>query len=151
MRTTALAGTHAPDPEWVDRAGRITGIQVGTVVSSERILSSAADKEAAWKELKTEGPAAVDLESAAYAREAAARGIPFVVLRAICDPAQENLPFDLDRCRDREGRIRRGRVLAHALLRPRYLAHLWNLRARVASAAERLARLVEVLLNGESG
>ncbi len=38
------------------------------------------------------GACAVDLESGAVARVAARHGLPFAVLRAVCDPAERTLP-----------------------------------------------------------
>jgi adenosylhomocysteine nucleosidase len=136
----------APDPEWLDRALAHDGARAGTVVSSERILWTAASKLSAAAGLDRAGPAAVDLESAAYARVAARGGIGYLVLRAICDPVEEGLPFDLNGCRDGSGQISRLRVVRRILLRPTAMGGLWSLRKRVALGAERLADLVEVLL-----
>ena len=54
-----------------------------------RIVATQADKARAWIDT---GALAVDLESAVVARAAAAAGIPFLVLRAIADPATRHLP-----------------------------------------------------------
>ena len=51
------------------------------------------------------------MESAGWARVASARDIPYVVVRAVTDTADEDLPAYLSRCYDPEGGIRRGRVL----------------------------------------
>ena len=91
----------------------------------------------------------MDLESAACAEAAAARGIPYLVLRSVCDPAEEDLPFDLNHCRDRAGGVRRVRVMSRALLHPSYVGGLWVLRQRVARGSHRIAGLVQALLNGE--
>jgi adenosylhomocysteine nucleosidase len=93
-------------------------------------------------------PSAVDLESAAYARVAASFGVGYLVLRAISDTADEGLPFDLNLCRDDEGRLDRGKVARQALLHPTSMPELWRLRGRVARSAVRLADLVETLLDG---
>lgn len=87
--------------------------------------------------------AVVDLESVAYAQVAAARSLPYLVVRAVLDPADERLPLDFEACRDGGGRVSNARVLARALARPRSLGKLWRLRARVRDAAARLATLAE--------
>jgi len=120
------------------------------LLSSETILCSPESKAKAWRELGRQRPAAVDLESAAYAAVAARNGIPYVVLRAICDPAEEPLPFDLNRCRDRRGRVSQRKVVARAMLHPGDIAALWSLRRRVAVCSIKLARLVDEILNGGS-
>ena len=90
--------------------------------------------------------ATVDLESAAYARVAAAWSLPYLVVRAVLDTADEELPLDFEACRDAGGRVRNARVIWHALARPRSLGKLWRLRARVRDAAARLAALAERLV-----
>jgi hypothetical protein len=90
--------------------------------------------------------AVIDLESVAYARVAAARSLPYLVVRAVLDPAGERLPLDFEACRDGSGRVSNARVLGHALARPRSLAKLWRLRARVRDAAAGLATLAERLV-----
>jgi len=139
-----------PDPAWVERARRLRGITVGTILSANRILSTVASKAEARARLPVEAPAAVDLESAAYARGAAAAGIPCLVLRAISDAADEDLPFDFNRCLDRLGGVSRLKVLGHALLRPASLGRLWSLRRRFGSCSQRLAGAVDELLNGDT-
>ncbi len=93
-----------------------------------------------------EAIAVVDLESVAYARVAAARSLPYLVVRAVLDPADERLPLDFEACRDASGRVSNARVLAHALARPRSLGKLWRLRTRVRAAAAGLATLAERLV-----
>ena len=64
------------------------------------------------------GAAAVDLESGAVARVAAARGVPFAVLRAICDPAERALPPAALAALDARGAIGVWRVVASLVARP---------------------------------
>jgi|GEM_PF-4743175 len=90
--------------------------------------------------------AAVDLESMAYARIAAAWSLPYLVVRAVLDPAGERLPLDFEACRDGSGRVSNARVVWRALARPRSLAKLWRLRARVRTAAAKLAALAAGLI-----
>lgn len=62
------------------------------------------------------GAAAVDLESAAVAAVAKARGLPFLALRAIIDDAETSLPDDIISSTDAYGRPR-PLALASALLK----------------------------------
>jgi adenosylhomocysteine nucleosidase len=82
------------------------------------------------------GADAIDLESGAVARVAAARGVPFAVLRAVADPAERNLPPAALVALDRSGRIGFLRVLASVFGNPAQIPGLLAL-ARDAAAARR--------------
>jgi hypothetical protein len=122
------------------------------VLTALRIADSVAEKRRLLKlaHLRDDGgeggAAVVDLESAAYAEAAAAERIPWLVLRAVSDTADEALPALLNRALDDGGAIRRGRVLAGLLGHPAALPQLLGLRRRVRASAEVLARGVEALL-----
>jgi adenosylhomocysteine nucleosidase len=143
------AAMRETDPEWLERASRCAGVSTGIILSAARILATAEEKAAARARLGSPAAAVVDLESAAYARAAAAARVPFLAVRAVLDTADEDLPLDLERCRDGRGAIRRWKVVLRALPRPGRLARLGALHRRVADASERLARFVDELLNGD--
>jgi hypothetical protein len=119
------------------------------VVSTTRILCTPAEKAEARAGLPPHEPAAVDLESAAYARAAARRSIPYLVVRAVCDTADEGLPLDLNRCRNSAGGVRRLAVVGSALLHPASVRGLWTLRRRLGRCAHELARLTVNLIDGK--
>ena len=73
------------DPSLSARFGR----RSGTLFASDAVIASRAGKRAAFD---ATGAAAVDLESGAVARACAAFRLPFAVLRAVCDPADQDLP-----------------------------------------------------------
>jgi hypothetical protein len=81
----------------------------------------------------------VDLESAAAADWARQNEVPIVLLRAVSDGAEEDLPFDFNRMVGADGRIRRKKVLLAALVRPSALSRLWMLRGRVKCCAQKLS------------
>ncbi|TNF70857.1 MAG: hypothetical protein EP299_13185 [Acidobacteria bacterium] len=135
-----------PDQKWLGRALEQEGTVEGTVVSSSGIAVDRESKSRLWMELGGGAPAVVDLESATYALEAVTRGIPYLVLRAVSDTADETLPLDFNRFRGPDGRIDRNRVLRHALLHPHLLPRLLALRERVQECARRLADVTESLL-----
>jgi hypothetical protein len=92
--------------------------------------------------------AAVDLESAAFVAAAAARGLPWLILRAISDTAAEALPPLLNRCLDDGGAIRRGLLAARLFGQPSALLRLLALRQRVQACAELLATATTAVLEG---
>jgi nucleoside phosphorylase len=144
-----------PDASWLHEA-LAGGAIGGDVISTDRIVAGPAARQAVLRQALA-GLAAVpgealppvatvDLESAAYARVAAAWSLPYLVVRAVLDTADEELPLDFEACRDAGGRVSNWRVVLRALLRPRSLGELWRLRARVRAAAARLGGLAQRLV-----
>lgn len=64
-------------------------VNTGRVLTSSRPVDTVAAKAAAFS---STGAVAVDMESAAVARAAAERDVPFVAVRAIVDTASDELP-----------------------------------------------------------
>ncbi|MDQ2802234.1 MAG: hypothetical protein M3Y41_05965, partial [Pseudomonadota bacterium] len=103
------------------------------LLAAGRILTHAADKRRFWLEL---GCAAVDIESAAVAEIALHRVLPFAVLRAVCDPADYNVPSAALAALSRRGRVNLPRVLASVARNPSQTPALFVL-AKDALAARR--------------
>lgn len=104
------------DEHWrVSLAARLTGAHQGPVAASETILENAEDKAALYA--KT-GALAVDMESAAAARFAQDRKLPFAVLRVISDDARHVLPQAALVAMKPDGGIALGRVLGSLLRHP---------------------------------
>ena len=120
-------------PELAEEIGAIEG----PVLGAQMVLATAADKRRAWQET---GAIAVDLESVVVARAAAALGIPFLVLRAIADPATRALPPAALVPLSAAGKPQVGQVLASVMRRPQQLPSLLGV-AREARQA--LAALIE--------
>ena len=114
---------YAADASWRARLlGRLPQPpRDGALLTVQAPLLSAADKAAACKR---SGAIAVDMESAAVAAVAAAAGLPFLVLRAISDSANDAIPVALAGTVDRYGQPRLGRVLATLLRNPALIAEL---------------------------
>lgn len=108
----------------------------GTILGGETIVATAADKRRLWQHT---GALAVDLESGAVARVAREAGLPFAVLRVICDPAGRDLPPAALAALDAAGAIGITRVLASILRDPRQIPVLIAL-GREAAAARRALR-----------
>jgi adenosylhomocysteine nucleosidase len=160
-----------PDEGWLAQALRCGAI-AGIAVSAERILADplakqsalrmlpAADLASASAGLSAAGCAAsrapipiatVDLESAAYARVAAAFSLPYLVVRSVLDTAEETLPLDFEACRGSGGGVGSARVIVRALAHPGVVADLWRLRSRVEEASLRLAALAVLLVGAPAG
>jgi nucleoside phosphorylase len=145
-RVTDEDGTaREADAAWLAAATHATGGRPAVIVSARRIADSAGEKRRLAEQAGA-GLAVVDLESAVYVAAAEARAIPWVVLRAVSDRADENLPALLNRSLDAGGAVNRGRVLRGLFGDPGALPQLLALRKRVARCAEVLARAAEAAL-----
>ena len=120
-------------PQISDLALELGAIE-GPVLGAQLVIATKADKRRAWQQT---GAIAVDLESIVVARAAAALGIPFVVLRAIADPASRELPPAALVPLADDGKPALAQVLASVMRRPQQLPTLLGVarEARQALAA----------------
>ena len=135
----------ADDEQWpTDPAlcARLGGPTPGALFGDGAILATAAAKAALHART---GAVAVDLESAAVARAAARHGLPFAVLRAVCDPAGRNLPRAALIALDGQGRIGALRVAAAVLARPGDIPALIALGRDAARARHALVTRVRAI------
>jgi adenosylhomocysteine nucleosidase len=102
-----------PEESWLARAAKHSE-RVGVIVSSDEVRWTAAGKARLFARHADAGEAAADTESAAWARAAAEAAVPFVAVRAILDPASEDLPAYLKTAR-RNGATDRAAVVRHDL------------------------------------
>jgi adenosylhomocysteine nucleosidase len=132
--TTVIAGgqRYAAD---VDLSRMLGGPTPHVILGCDAIAASVADKTRLREQT---GAAAVDLESGAVARVAALRGIPFAVLRAICDPAERALPPAALAALNARGGIAIWRVLAAIVAHPGQLPALITLAADATMARRSL-------------
>ena len=84
------------------------------------------------------GAAAVDMESYAVAKAAVEAGIPFVALRAVCDPADRIISPQLMNTLDANGRPRPLALLGRVLRSPGLVTQLIELRGELNSALSSL-------------
>jgi adenosylhomocysteine nucleosidase len=129
---------------------RIGGQTPHLLFGGDAVISTTRGKQ----ELKdATGAAAVDLESGVVATLAAARGLPFAVLRAVCDPAERSLPAAALVALDAEGRIRPWPLVQSLLRDPRQVIGLLRLAADAAAARRSLLGRVKQIgvLAGPSG
>ena len=158
--------TLRADEALVAVAARATGARRGVVMTAGRIADTVAEKQrllglvapaetappsaglgdAVAVTASSGASAVVDLESAGYIGAAVRAGIPWVVLRAVSDTADEALPALLNRSRDEGGAVRRGSVVRGLLGDPGVLPALLGLRRRVQLGAGVLSRATAALL-----
>jgi adenosylhomocysteine nucleosidase len=141
--------------------GASCGVQPGTAyeigeiidsVSGERYATSAvaspiklatldhvAGRDEKRRFAETYGASLVDMEAAAVAQAARARGIPFYCWKAVTDIASEDLP-DFNYFLDQEKQLRTRQVAAYALTHPRYVAPLLRMGRNSKSGADALAQ-----------
>jgi adenosylhomocysteine nucleosidase len=116
---------------------RPPGVQTGPVLSLERPIRSAAQKQALAAEYAA---IAIDRHAFVLAQECAAAGVPFVVLLAVTDGPDDELPEDIQFLLARKSRSGKAGALAGTLIRsPSHLKHLWKIKEAALKAGETLA------------
>jgi adenosylhomocysteine nucleosidase len=122
-------------PRWVIDAGdgsrADSGTGAGVLVSAD----SVAGPEQKAKFAKAYGAQAVDMEAAAVARGAQARGVRFIAIKAISDEIDQVLP-PMQRFVGPEGQFQTSRFLAFTAIRP----WLWPRMIRLARNTSRASR-----------
>ena len=121
------------DPALNARLGGSTG---HVCLSLDHIAASTEEKRRLGR---VTGAAVADMESGAAAAAAAKAGVPFAVLRAICDPADRPLPSAALVALNANGRIGFTRLAGSLLRDPGQMGALLRL-ARDAAAARRALR-----------
>jgi adenosylhomocysteine nucleosidase len=112
------------------------------LVGASRAVADAAAKAALHRQ---SGAVAVDLESAILAAAARRVGRPFLVLRAIADPAGQNLPPAAAIALDEAGHPDWGGVLVSLLREPGQIPALLQVAGATRRALTALRRAREVL------
>jgi adenosylhomocysteine nucleosidase len=107
----------------------------GRLLTYPQALGSRADKASAFRQTAA---AAVDMESLAIAEVAASHRLPFLVVRAIVDTAQDTLPQALIEAAAGGGALRVGRLLGSLARTPAELPGLIRLARRYRAASRAL-------------
>jgi adenosylhomocysteine nucleosidase len=110
--------------------------------------TAAADSATKRRLLEATGAGAIDLESGAVAEVAAQAGLPFAVLRAVCDPAEAGLPPAALAALDPRGRISALAVGASLLREPRQIPALLALGRAAGMARAALVGRVNDIRDG---
>jgi adenosylhomocysteine nucleosidase len=152
----ALAPGALVVPRRVDRwmcdaalTAALGGATADLLHAGSAIAATVAQKAALFA---ATGAAAIDLESGAVAEVVARHGLPFAVLRAVCDPASLALPPAALLALDAGGSIRPWGIAASVLRRPGQIPALIGLgRAASAARAALVGRVAQIMLGGGSG
>lgn len=119
--------------------GAVT-VHADTLLQSPTLVATAHDKQLLHERLQA---AAVDMESAALARLACQRKVPFLAVRAIVDTASSAIPPMLSDALDEGGRVRPVRLLRNACLHPGELPALFALARGFRAARTTLESLAD--------
>jgi len=108
----AEGGHRRADAGWRDRLlariGDHVPTSVGSVLHADKVVASPTGKREFYERWQA---AAVDMESAGVARIAEDAGVPWIVVRAVGDAADHELPRAVTKVFDDRGRLRIGAVL----------------------------------------
>ena len=113
----------------------------GAILSSPRVIPNAAEKRAAKQQ---SGAIAVDMESAAIAGEAVARGIPFAIVRTVIDSLEDEI-FGAEMA-DEEGRVKPLAAANYLVRNPGAFLKIPGMLRNLALATRSLADAVEALI-----
>lgn len=128
------------DPDLIEWLG---GANAKFIMSAKLVAETEGDKIALFAATMAE---AIDLESGAVARVAAAANIPFAVLRAVADPAQRNLPPAALIALNGAGEIGFLSVLASVFKKPAQIPALIRLGQDAAKARAALIQKLEGIM-----
>jgi adenosylhomocysteine nucleosidase len=117
----------------------------GIAITTDEIIWQAESKRTLAAILEPNEIGIVDMESTAIAGVCARRGLPFLIVRSITDLLDEDLPLNFNLYRREDGRVDSARIVKAALIRPRALLGLMELRRRSELCANRMADFVRVL------
>ena len=128
------------DPLWRDGlAGRLGGkIEQGRLLGVDVTIAGVAEKAALAKQHDAR---AVDMESHAVARVAAAASLPFLAVRVIADPAGRTIPRAALQAIGPDGSLRPGRAIGAFMLRPWEIVGCLRLFADERAALRSLRRV----------
>lgn len=118
------------------------------IVESGSALTTPAAKRACARH---SGADLVDLESAAFAEAAAARGWRWAVVRGVSDDAAAALPPDVERWVDARGRSRPVRAILSLARRPSLIGPVLRVRSDGLTALRSAAELLATLLDDADG
>lgn len=120
----------------VRRSLAMAGIEysTGAILTSHRVLATGAEKRRAKE---ATGAIAVDMETSALAAQAAARGIPFVALRAVLDEVDDEV-FGAEMA-DQEGNVRAIAATSFLIRNPATVLKLPRMVRNLSRATESIA------------
>jgi adenosylhomocysteine nucleosidase len=124
-------------------AGAGPSVCTGSLITTREVVATPEAKAALFA---ASGAAAVDMESAVIVAQAAAAGLPALVIRAVSDGAAHPVALELTRLVTDEGRLRLGRALVLTARHPSSLPRALVLRQRAQHALGAVARALATLI-----
>jgi adenosylhomocysteine nucleosidase len=128
----------ASHPELLSAAVDCGARQIERMATSKTLVSRVEQKRQLGSQAE-----AVEMESYTILAEAARCGIPAVVIRAISDTADFDMPYNFEDALDRQGQIRIMGIAAQVLRRPSALPALLKLARDSRFASRRLADFLD--------
>jgi nucleoside phosphorylase len=128
-------------PTPVDKVRLTHDVRRGTVVTTARVASTRQSKAALLEAWGSHDVVAVDMESSAVALTANAYGVDCVILRAISDTYDHDIPEEAIRAIASDGRVDLAVLLRGCLLRPGAVCDLVRLGIASRRASRRLAKV----------
>jgi hypothetical protein len=128
--------------------GRWPGLSYrrGGICTSDHIITAREEKRQLFEQT---GALAVDMETEIVRRAAQQAGLPMATVRAISDPADQDLPSGMERWIDGQGRVRIGVLAGEILRRPGNLPGLVRLGRQSRLAAASLGAAMNLILRIE--
>lgn len=126
------------DPELLRQALEAGAVAADCLLTTNQVLIKANEKKACSSRAQS-----VDMESFEIVKEAHAWGARSVVVRAISDSADEDLPIDFNRTLSEQRQISITKVLRELAKNPLALPGLWRFGRQSRYAAERLAEFLD--------
>ncbi|BAW80669.1 hopanoid-associated phosphorylase [Candidatus Nitrosoglobus terrae] len=135
--------TYYPDSQWRQRIINYLNYKLpfsgDTLCHTETVIASVAEKERLYHQTQC---VAVDMESAAVAKAATDAKVPFIIIRAIADPAGISLPITALKALNTEGQLQRLSLLISLLKNPKDIIALWQLAKHSRAACTSLRTVV---------
>ena len=142
-----VAVANDEDLRAVGRSLGMAGIaySTGAILTSHRVLASGAEKRSAKE---STGAIAVDMETAAIAAEASARGLPFVAIRAVLDEVDDEV-FGVEMT-DENGDVRPLAATSYLLRNPGTVLKLPKMIRNLSRATDAIAdTLIAIVHEGQ--
>ena len=132
-RLAAVSDAHA---RAAGRSLTMAGIDysTGAILTSHRVLATGAEKRRAKE---SSGAIAVDMETAAIAAEAAARGIPFIAIRAVLDEVDDDVVGA--EMADKDGKVRPMAATSYLIRNPATMLKIPRMMRNLSRATAAIA------------